>query len=216
MNLQDVPKRYYHPEILAAAVSAHWQNLKHIDETDQTEELCIIALQKTITAMEYIKIPLTDKMKNCLLTHLNTRLNAMLVYVPKKYHYPEIVNAAITANWENLQFVEQINQTEELCLIALQQNMFAIRHMKIPFTDEMKYNLIDMCRINSTVDKKTQERCLICSDDAVDYYYVLCDHNHIICVDCMICACENGNNLTQCLYCMSICNINNSTIFKNV
>jgi hypothetical protein len=120
--------------------------------TNQTDELCLIAVKRNSSALEFVKNQ-TDEL--CLIAIKSNPL--VLKYV--KNQTDEMCLIAVKSNALALKYVK--NQTDELCLIAVKTNVKALEYVKNQ-TDEMC--LIAVKKYGNAlqfVKNQTDEMCLI-------------------------------------------------------
>lgn len=125
-----------------------WRNLSKINKQNQIEEMCIMAVEQSPDALEYVlinssKVYLMAASKHILtFDHLKSiptdyktqefynlclpRNWKLINRIPCKYMKKEFYEIAINQSWKALEHVPDRSKTDELCAIALKQNIYAV------------------------------------------------------------------------------------------
>ena len=119
-SLMFVPERLITNDFMIYAINCNYNALKLIE--NQTEEMCIIAMEKSPYAIYLIK----DKTENVMLKA--TKIKGLY----KDKNMPQFYNAVlayIKENGNSLQYVRRKYKTYELCKAAINNSAFAIKYV---------------------------------------------------------------------------------------
>lgn len=114
------------PDICLEAVKRNGDALCWVPEDFKTSEMCFIAINQSGISLEHISSQ--NKTYEMCLEAVKNHAHA-LRYVPENFQTDELVKAAIVKNTGSLCHV--INQTPEVCLMALKLNAQSLRDVKI-------------------------------------------------------------------------------------
>jgi len=105
-------------------ISQNGLELEFVEEQNQTEELCILAVKQDGRALEYVEHQ-TEEI--CILAVQQD--GYALEFVNEEFLTEKICMIAIQQNGMALWHVKEQYQTDELCILAVQQNCYAIQHV---------------------------------------------------------------------------------------
>jgi hypothetical protein len=167
--------------------------LQHIKE--QTEEICLAALQKDGLSLKYVKVQTPEMCRVAV-----QEIGLALLYVREQT--PELCLAAVKQRGDALDAVRE--QTDDICLAAVQQDGMALKFVKkqteaiclaamkqnvnaIVFVDKQILNSIPF-RYNhfeNVTDITTTELCCICLEyDSNEFLISSCKHYfHKTCIN---------------------------------
>ncbi len=127
---------------------------------NQTDELCIIAIKNNINAYTFVKKITYNLYKSILIEHNILSTNNIKIY--------ELFKNILNKNGLLLEFIE--NQTEELCIIAVKNNIDAYNFI-INKTYELDKKLLDInFNILKYIENQTEELCLIALKNNIDSF----------------------------------------------
>ena len=178
----------------------------------KSKELCEAAFE--YSHKMYIKIPAEHQ--TCEMAKI--AILSSDIYIPhlNPAHRPsEILMSSVQINWQSLHLLTIEEQTEDICSEALKQNEQALQFIKIPLTNNMKYNLVQYWNTNNRpiINKHTNEECLVCRCNS-DYYYEVCTKLHMVCFECIVEL--HKSNIHKCLCCMASYNIKQLQVYSNI
>jgi hypothetical protein len=120
-------------EICKFAITKSAFAIKYVKEQFYTEEICKLAVSKNGLVIEFIK----DEFKTDEICKLAVKQNGLsMKFIKDEFKTDEICKLAVKQNGYSLKYV--INQTEEICNLAVQSEKNASIYIK----DDKMYNLI--------------------------------------------------------------------------
>jgi len=114
-------------ELCKLAVNQNGYALQYVK--NPTNELCVLAVQKYSGALQYVK----DSMLTEEICKLAVQQNGVVISCIKN-QTDELCKLAVQQNGLALNYVKK--QTEEICMLAVQQNRLAIKYVKDQFKTE--------------------------------------------------------------------------------
>lgn len=113
-------------EICTAAVSENGFALKYVK--DQTAAICKVAVTQNWRTIKLVE-NLTPEL--CLIAVESELVNGDALHlIPDEFQTPEVIIASVTRNGLNIYYVSEKNQSFEVCVAALKQDIYALEYIK--------------------------------------------------------------------------------------
>lgn len=180
--------------------------------TNPNSEICLYVILMKPEYIQYIKNPSIELCKLAIDKDSNLYFTIVAVdeenidlneYVFKKYpiifsklYYKSdsACNIALKLDGLNIRYIK--DPSEDMCKIAINQNITAIEFINNPTYEIYKYvHSIDNIYLKNknilfdfmfdNIIKKEMDDCPICSENKINYVNFECHSNHIICIDCV-------------------------------
>lgn len=148
-------------------------DLKCVPEQYKTKEICIIALENSYSALEF----LPEQHKTELYKISVAKCGRILELVPKEYKTFELCKIACMSDYHALTFIPDQHKTEEIYKIACAQDGYALKMIPEQYKTEEIYKIAcaqnGSCIIYVPEQYKTEELCKIaCAQNCSCIIYV--------------------------------------------
>lgn len=137
--------------LLIKKVIGHPWNLMHIEGEQQTEEICLAAVKRDATALQFVE----NQTEKVCLAAIDTATFALRMV---KNQTEKICSHAVKKNGLALQYVD--NQTNEICLEAVKENPDAFEYVKLNYMDKEKKN-IALIALNSILQQPVKNKQIL-------------------------------------------------------
>jgi hypothetical protein len=170
-SIDCIPKEYITREMAKAAIENDGFMVRHIPACILDEELILKAIENSKFALEHIPKELLFRgAYEKMVTHHNHGLKKIpkeavdyplcllamqqsgdsLYSVPKKFHTPELLEAAIRSSPASIQYIDDSLRTEQVCLLALSLNR-DIADLFVPSHAQRLLTILDQRTLSPTL-----------------------------------------------------------------
>jgi hypothetical protein len=178
LALKYVPKDMLNEDMYLDAVKQNGLALEFINEEDQNEDICNEALKKNIDAIKFVK-----KNIDYDLALKAIRKDVMnLQYIP--HAHVDIINEAFNKDHNVIKYIKNYNQTEEMCLKAIQHDIDLIQYVNFKIPNDLAIKAVTKNGIYlKNIINQTDEIVKIALEQNINAFKYVKNYTPNMCLD---------------------------------
>ena len=178
LALEHVPDEMLNEDIFLDAVRQNGLALEFINIDNQNEDICNEALKNNINAIKFVKKNIDYNL--ALKAIRNDVMN--LQYIP--YAHVDIINEAFNKDYNVIKYIKKFNQTEEMCLKAIQHDIDLIQFVHFNIPNDLAIKAVKKNGIYlKNIINQTDEIVKIALENTINAFKYVKNYNPYMCLD---------------------------------
>jgi hypothetical protein len=178
LALEHVSEDMLNEDMYLDAVRQNGMALEFINIDNQNEDICNEALKSNINAIKFVKKNIDYDL--ALKAIRNDVMN--LQYIP--YAHADIINEAFNKDHNVIKYIKKYNQTEEMCLKAIQHDIDLIQYVHFNIPNDLAIKAVTKNGIYlKNIINQTDEIVKIALEKTIDAFKYVKNITPLMCLD---------------------------------